>query len=232
MLLAVAGSSRIAVFDLRKLAAPLARIENDSVFPHSRASGQEHASWCEGAQFNASGTSLLLTSRMGEAVVISLRHADSAPTVVASYFHGAAARHFLPSREDSANTLTHGFQNYATAVSPTATTTSPAVPAQFAHPHLSASVVAQPAASLFSGRHLLIYESVAVDDTQAAEHQRRLSLAAGEPTSHHGRPAALRYQVQFRENDLPRHMAVNRRFGIVAVGAKSSTWFAVRSTDT
>lgn len=240
ILLAVAGAARTTVFDLRKLATgPVDRIDNQNVFPLSRSCDQDHATWCEGAQFNDSSNALLMTSRMGEAVAVSLRRRSDdtssssssstqrPTTIVASYLHGASRRHFMPSREDAAN-MYGGYQQQ-TSSSSSATTNAPAVPAQFVHPHApGGSMVAQPAASLFSGRHLLIYECMAMDDT-TIEHQRRLSFAAGDSASHQGgRLAALRYQVQFRENDLPRTMAINRRFGIVAVGAKSSTWFAVR----
>ncbi|RNF27532.1 COMPASS component SWD2 [Trypanosoma conorhini] len=122
--LVVGDDHRVHVFDYRKMfSAPLVSLENKTIFTESSA-----ASRCKGAEVNADGSHLLLTSSGGEAVVYSLKQGR----VACSYFHNVARRHFIGAGD--------------------------AVGAKFVFPNLTSSPVVQLSTCMNAGRHLLVYD--------------------------------------------------------------------------
>lgn len=121
--LVVGDDHRVRVFDRRKLfSLPLLSVENKTIFADSGAAVR-----CKGAEVDADGSHLLLTSSGGEVVVYDVRRGE----VACSYFHNVARRHFVGAGD--------------------------AVGAKYVFPNLAGSLVVQPSTYMSAGRHLLVY---------------------------------------------------------------------------
>lgn len=121
--LVIGDDNRVRVFDRRKMfAAPLMSLENRALFTESAG-----ALRCKGAEVDAGGSRLLLTSSGGEVIVYDLLREE----LTCSYFHGVARRHFSGAGD--------------------------AVGAKFVFPNVARSPVVQPSTCMSAGRHLLVY---------------------------------------------------------------------------
>lgn len=204
---AVAASDHTAVFDFRALTnGPTHVVANADVFAQSATptsfavTSSKHT---QARHYTCVGIEFHASGQL----LLMTSHAGEVVLVDPT----AAAR--SPSRKRQARSdvvasFFHGHAQRHFTESHTA-----AIAAQFVNPADVRSFVVQPGITHIGGRHVLFYDGCD-GALMPGELERRCSL---------------RYVVQQRDPEMPRAMAVNSKFSIVAIGAKSLTWWSTHA---